>query len=240
VNVQSNWWETFFTGVAVDLWVKAVPAEHTNREADRLEKLLAVSAGAEILDVPCGAGRLTLDLAQRGYRMTGVDWSSEFLSHARAGGSNGIQWEQRDMRDLPWSGRFDGSFCVGNSFGYLDDEGNLAFLRAVRHTLKKGARFVLETPMVLENLLPHIQPRPWWRAGDMCLLVENQYDPAKGRLDIEYTFVQDGRVDVRRGSHRAYPYRELVELLESSGFIVEVAEPWSTEQHNVTFVAHAD
>ena len=74
----------------------------------------------------------------------------------------------------------------------------------------------------------------------MRLLVENQYDPARGRLDIEYTFVRDGCVDVRRGSHRAYPYRELVELLESSGFSVQVAEPWSTEQHNVTFVALAD
>jgi hypothetical protein len=36
------------------------------------------------------------------------------------------------MRDLPWSERFDGAFCAGNSFGYLDDEGNAAFLCAVR------------------------------------------------------------------------------------------------------------
>src|SRR6476619_6340645 len=139
MNVQSNWWETFFTGVAVDMGVQAVPAEHTKREADRLEKLLAVAEGGEILDVPCGAGRLALVLAQRGYRMTGVDWSSECLRYARASGSDHVAWEQRDMRDLPWPGRFDAAFCFGNSFGYLDDQGNQAFLLAVRQTLKKGA-----------------------------------------------------------------------------------------------------
>ena len=239
MNVQSNWWETFFTGVAVDMWVQAVPEEHTKREADRVEKLLGVAPGAEVLDVPCGAGRLAVVLAHHGYRMTGVDWSSEFLRHARTDRSSQIEWEQRDMRDLPWEARFDAAFCLGNSFGYLDDEGNRAFLGAVRHTLKKGARFLLETPMVLENLLSHIQARPWWKAGDVYLLVENHYDPASGRLDIEYTFARNGHMEVRRGSHRAYPYRELVELLESSGFAVELAEPWRKEAHAVSFIATA-
>jgi SAM-dependent methyltransferase len=141
------------------------------------------------------------------------------------------------MRNLPWAGRFDGAFCIGNSFGYLDDEGNAAFLQAVRAALKPGGRFVLETPMVLENLLSHLQPRPWWKAGDMYLLVENDYDPERARLDIEYTFVSNGRVEVRRGSHRAYTYRELVDLLTASGFAVELAEPWSPDAHSATFVA---
>jgi SAM-dependent methyltransferase len=106
------------------------------------------------------------------------------LGHARSRDAlQQVTWEQRDMRDLPWPGRFDGAFCVGNSFGYLDDEGNVAFLRAVRAALRPGGRFVLETPMVLENLLNHLHPRPWWKAGDVYLLVENQYDPATARLD---------------------------------------------------------
>jgi SAM-dependent methyltransferase len=127
---------------------------------------------------------LALALAERGYRLTGVDWSSESLGHARSLDTlQQVTWEQRDMRDLPWPGRFDGAFCVGNSFGYLDDEGNVAFLRAVRAALRPGGRFVLETPMVLENLLNHLHPRPWWKAGDVYLLVENQHDPATARLD---------------------------------------------------------
>ena len=89
------------------------------------------------------------------------------------------------MRDLPWSARFDGAFCLGNSFGYLDDEGNAAFLRAVAAALKPGARFVLETPMVLENLLGHLEDRPWWQVGDLHLLIANTYDHTTTRLDID-------------------------------------------------------
>src|SRR5262249_59074146 len=79
VNVPTTWWESFFEGVVVTMWLQALPAEHTQREADRLARLLAAQPGAEILDVPCGAGRLAMALAERGYRMTGVDWSSESL-----------------------------------------------------------------------------------------------------------------------------------------------------------------
>src|SRR5215831_20362387 len=216
------------------MWLQALPAEHTQGEADRLVRLLAAPAGAEILDVPCGAGRLALPLAERGYRLTGVDWSSEFLGHARSRDAlNRVTWEQRDMRQLPWTERFDGVFCMGNSFGYLDDEGNAAFLRSVRHALKPGGRFVLETPMLLENVLNHLQPRPWWKAGDVYLLVENQYDPARGRLDIEYTFVSNGSIETRRGSHRAYTYRELAGLLNGSGFEVELAEAWTRDAPSV-------
>lgn len=238
MDVQTNWWENFFEGVAVTMWLQALSSEQTQVDADRMAQLLAAAPGAEILDVPCGAGRLALPLAERGYRLTGVDWSAECLGHARSRDAlHQVSWEHRDMRNLPWLDRFDGVFCTGNSFGYLDDDGNAAFLRSVWHALKPGGRFVLETPMVLENLLNHLQPRPWWKAGDVYLLAENQYDPASARLNIEYTFVSNGRVEVRRGSHRAYTYRELVDLLTVSGFAVESAEAWTHDAHSMTFIA---
>jgi SAM-dependent methyltransferase len=237
VDVQSNWYETFFEGVAVDMWLRAVSPQHTRSEADQLEQRLEVGAGAALLDVPCGAGRLSLEMAARGYQVTGVDLSAEFLQHARAADADGrVAWEQRDMRDLPWPARFDGAFCTGNSFGYLDDEGDARFLRAVAAALKPGGRFVLETPMVLESLLGHLADRPWFPAGDIYLLVRNEYDPARGRLDIEYTFVSDGRVETRRGTHRAYTYRQLIEVMTSAGFRVEPDPAWTPASHTLTLV----
>jgi 2-polyprenyl-3-methyl-5-hydroxy-6-metoxy-1,4-benzoquinol methylase len=238
VDVKTNWYETFFQGVAVDLWRQALPLEHSKREAAEIARLIDAPAGGEMLDVPCGHGRLSLEMAGLGYRVTGVDLSAEALSHARAADTAGvIQWEHRDMRDLPWRHRFDGAFCAGNSFGYLDDEGDLAFLRSVAATLKPGARFVLETPMVLESLLAHLKDRPWFVAGDIHLLVRNVYDPARGRLDIEYTFVSNGRTESRTSTHRAYTYRQLMELMDAAGLAVDPGHGWTPAAHSIRLVA---
>ena len=240
MEIPSHWHETFFDGIAVDMWLQAVSDEQTEREADALERILNVQRGGAILDVPCGGGRLSLSLARRGYQVTGLDASAAFLAHARASDTSGVvRWVHRDMRSLPDAGAFDAAFCVGNSFGYLDDEGNAAFLDAVRRALRPGGRFVLETPMVLENILGHLQARPWWKVGDIHLLVENVYDASRSRLDIEYTFIRDGAVEVRRGTHRAFPYRELVSLLQQAGFAVTTERPWTREAHMVTFIATA-
>ena len=238
MDIPSNWWETFFNGVAVDLWVSAVSPEQNEQEAALLARLLNVPAGSELLDVPCGAGRLSVALAASGFRVTGVDLSEPFLDRARAADPAGtVRWEQRDMRDLPWGARFDGAFCVGNSFGYLDDDGNAAFLRAVASALKPGAPFVLETPMVLESLLRTIKDRLWLKAGDVHLLVSNRYDHTRGRLDIEYTFVSDGRLESRSGTHRAYTYRQLIELFHAAGLSAAPVAPWTVDSHKLLLVA---
>jgi hypothetical protein len=91
--------------------------------------------------------------------------------------------------------------------------------------------------MVLENLLGHIQDRAWWQVEDVHLLVGNHYDAVRQRLDIEYTFVSGGRVEVRQGSHRAYSLRELLQLVEASGFDVALDRPWTREAHAVTVIA---
>src|SRR4030095_11623404 len=83
-HAPANWWEEFFEGLSVQRWLEAVPQEHTEREADRIDAALAAPAGAEILDVPCGGGRLSRALAARGYGGAGGDSSREFLAHAAA------------------------------------------------------------------------------------------------------------------------------------------------------------
>jgi SAM-dependent methyltransferase len=221
MNAPSDWWRSFFTGLAVDFWLQATPEELTRNEADFVQKMLAVPAPGKLLDVPCGGGRHSRALASRGYAMTGVDFSSTLLEEARARATEqrlAVRWEEREMRELPWEREFDGAFSLGNSFGYLTDDGNAAFLNAVARTLKSGARFLLDTSYLVEGLLPSLEPRAWYQFGDFYSLASRSYDPATGRLEVEYTFLRNGQVEKKATSMRLYTYREVRSLLETAGF----------------------
>jgi SAM-dependent methyltransferase len=121
--------------------------EITRTEVDFLERALDIDAGAQLLDVPCGNGRHAIELASRGYKMTGLDLSEEFIAGARSATPLAVRWVRDDMRSLPWVSEFDGAYCFGNSFGYLAWEEARHFLAAVARGLKPGARFVVETGM---------------------------------------------------------------------------------------------
>ena len=221
MEVDTEWWRTFFEGPFVDFWLATPPPEQTAKEVDFVQKSLGVSAPAALLDVPCGGGRHSLVFAERGYAMTGVDLSREFLNAARAhviSEAGSIAWEHREMRDLPWPGRFDGAFSLGNSFAYFDEAGNAEFLAAVCRSLKPGAWFVLDTSYVFEVLLPILREREWYEVGDLLMLANRKYDPESARLHVEYRLIREGLDRKSPMSAQLHSCRELTKMLREAGF----------------------
>ncbi len=241
-----HWWQNFFHGVALDFWRAAVSEEQTRAEADFIQKQLQVAPGARVLDVPCGNGRLALELATRGFDLTGVDLASEFIEEAKSQAVKRdlkVHWHNREMRDLPWSETFDGAFCFGNSFGYLDDQGNADFLKKVSHTLKTGSRFAVDSGAIAECILPTFQEHRSFELGGITLEIDSRYDHEKGRLFTDYTFIREGQSDKRPGSQRIYTYHELTELLREAGLAVVAAyssvaeDPFKLGAHRLFIVA---
>ncbi len=218
--MQQNWYETFFQGVALDMWRKAVTVEQTRAEVDFLQKQLQQPTGGRILDIPCGNGRHSLELAARGYRVTGIDLSAEFVAEAKATGAAGgldAEFLLQDMRAIDMEAEFDGAFCFGNSFSYFGYTGSCAFLAAVSRSLKPGARFALESGLAAESLLPKLERRRWLQLDDILFLSSNRYDAVESRLDIQYTFVRDGHADTREASSYIFTVAELGRMLSNAG-----------------------
>jgi ubiquinone/menaquinone biosynthesis C-methylase UbiE len=218
--MADEWWKDFFNGLMVDFWLAAMPEEVTRAEAAFLEERLGLSPGDRVLDVPCGAGRLAIELAARGVRMTGVDISSRFLEAAReqsAARNLDVEWRRGEMRDLPWSGEFDAAYCAGSSFGFLGDEGDAAFLRAVSRALRRGARFFADFKAA-EALFPKFRESYEMVVGGIEFRARNRYDPASGTMESSYTATRDGRTETKRALHRIYTTREILGLLSDAGF----------------------
>ena len=219
---MASWWQEFFSGGALEFVASARNEEQTREEAGFVQEAMGLPVGSRVLDVPCGGGRVALELAASGYDVTGVDVSQSLLDVAKAktdARGLAIRWQRGDMRDLPWVEEFDGAVCFWSSFGYFDEQGNADFLKAVARALKPGAPFVMDTPL-LETRVPEIatEPRVWWRVGSLLALEERRFDYETSRVESDWTFIREGRRETKRLSVRLYTYRELTLLLEEAGF----------------------
>ncbi|HEX4438440.1 MAG TPA: methyltransferase domain-containing protein [Thermoanaerobaculia bacterium] len=229
----TDWWKDFFAGLAVEFWRVAMPEEATLREVDFLWKHLRLAPGARVLDVPCGAGRLAIPLARRGVRVTGVDVSAEFLTAARdaaTGAKAEATWIHADMRDLPAGAGFDAAFCFGNSFGYLDDAGNRAFLAALSATLRAGARFALDYGQTPESIFPRLVPRQEAEVGGIRFEEETRYDALAGRIENRFTISRGEKSETKLASQAVHTVRELIEMLRAAGLVTRAIFGSADEQ----------
>ncbi|PYS21507.1 MAG: hypothetical protein DMF72_17105 [Acidobacteria bacterium] len=234
VGIPTNWFEDFFHGITLDLWRKAIPKEKTKAEADFLIKVLSCGPGAHVLDVPCGNGRLSFALAKHGYQITGVDLSEEFIYEARsmstdlakdqpavtAGGSDSIRFVLGDMRRIEGESIYDGAYCFGNSFGFMQHVDMEKFLAGVARALKPGSRFILETGMAAESILPDFEEQSSHEIGDIVMTVKERYLATESCIDSEYIFERDGKKESRFAKHWIYTTAEIQRMLERAGFAV--------------------
>lgn len=221
--IDPHWYRNFFYGVALECWRQACPPPQTGAEVDLVERLFELQEGARLLDVPCGLGRHSLELAAGGCRPCGVDLSREALGELKREAKRRalpVEVVRADMCCLPWGPVFDGALCLGNSFGYFDPDLCQAFLQGVCRALKPEAGFLLDTGGAAESLLPTLDERNWYRVGELTLLVENDHRVAESCLETRYTFVTPQGEETRSGRQYVFTVGELERMFRRAGLEV--------------------
>jgi SAM-dependent methyltransferase len=224
MTVPTNWYEKFFHGLSLDLWRKAISPKQTKREADFLAKVLGGDNEPHLLDVPCGNGRLSLALAQRGFRVTGMDISEEFVAEARAETSSNPDSVSKadfilgNMVYIEGEAIYDGAYCFGNSFGFLKYEDMESFLGGVARALKPGASFVVETGMAAESVLQKFEPVTVHQIDDISVTIKERYLAEESCIDTEYIFERDGKTESGNAKHWIYTTGEIRRMMERAGF----------------------
>lgn len=199
------WYEGYFDQTFVSLYRDFLTPERTAREVAGLREMVALPPGGEVLDVACGWGRHSIELARAGYRVTGLDLSETLLARARKrAAAAGVEaaFVRGDMREIPWRGRFDAVLSLYSSLGYfLSDDEDLRVLRGARDALRADGVFVLET-MHRDHIVGDYAARDWWETADgLTVWVEREFDAVEG-VSREWTRWS-------KGKERGEKYHEL-------------------------------
>ena len=215
VRDQSAWEQIAPVMFDEERWAAAGP------EVDLAVALLGVDPPAVVLDLACGPGRHLLELARRGYRVTGVDATVAFLETAASlAGREGLTVElvHEDMRQFVRADTFDAVLSMSTSFGYFEDpDDDRRVLLNIRRSLRTGGALLIEL-MGKEVVARTLKRHDWSEEEGVFLLTEQRVRDDWTWVDNRLVFLAEGRREEFVLSHRLYSAAELASLLTETGF----------------------
>lgn len=205
----------------LDEYEDTLTPERTLADVDFLERELHLEKGMKILDLCCGHGRHTIELAKRGYHMTGLDLNTFFLDKAKrdaeAVGAT-ISWVKSDMREVPFENEFDVVVDLFTAFGYLEsDDEDQKVLHQVAKALKSGSQFTLDV-INRDRIMRVFNPHEGKALPDGSLAVtEREFDFVTSRNNERRVRMwPDGKKNDVKLSLRMYSLHELIKMCRAA------------------------
>lgn len=152
---MKQWYEELFEDYA-DGYDREVFTKGTTGEVDFIEKEAGFNKAMKILDVGCGTGRHAIELASRGYSVTGIDLSQAQLAKAKKTAAEkglDIRFIRKDARNFDFGGEFSLAImiCEG-AFSLMEtDEMNFRILQNAYQSLNAEGKLIFTT---LNGLFP--------------------------------------------------------------------------------------
>jgi 2-polyprenyl-3-methyl-5-hydroxy-6-metoxy-1,4-benzoquinol methylase len=220
-EVPSDWYRSAFP---VSDTLSRPWAEQTEGEIDRVLGMLRPEDGARVLDLACGTGRHSIELARRGFSVLGVDIATDLLEVAEADGSSvdGVSFLQADLRELAFDSEFDVVLNLNDgAIGYFEtEEENHRTFEVIAAALRPGGSNLLQLPNVL-YAETHLPQKTWIAGSGMVELIDHHWEPRTRYLEgstmpilVGEMFEGVAPIPFRQ---RLYSVDELTEIYESVG-----------------------
>ena len=213
---DESFWRAVFPFLMTD--------ERMEGAADEVSSALSLVGfeGRDVLDLCCGAGRHSVELARQGLTVTGVDRSPFLLAKARAlADRHGVEveWVESDMRDFVRPASYDLVLNMFTSFGYFEDRSDdLQVLRNVHESLREGGRLLIDVAGK-ELVAAVFQSTTSDESPDGGLLVRRHAIVDDwSRIRNDWIVVRDGGASSFTFHLRLYSARELEDALDHVGF----------------------
>lgn len=222
ISDEQAWYERWFGREYLELYAHRNQAEAKN-DIDAIEKLLNLKDHQPVLDLACGSGRHSIELAARGYSVTGIDLSSELLEQARTDAQKAgleIPFTRCDMREHPYHGEFGTVLNMFTSFGYFEDDAeNQRIMAAIARALRPGGVFLIDY-INRDHVLSALVPEDSKQINGKQVVQQRRFNQKTQRL--EKTIIIENDAGQRRFTESVRLYRkdEMLQMAVSAGLAV--------------------
>ena len=219
----SQWWRAHLEDTELH-----VSEEQVRAQIDGVDRFLSLEVRSRVLELACGSGWRTLELARRGHRVLGLHPSEKPLIQARHSARVdrlNAHFLKNDSVQTSYRAEFDAVVALSSALGrFPGDNDDERLMASVERALKPGGKFLIDL-LNKEWLMRHFEPNSWeqprGRQGEV-LLEQVSFNFEMGRLDSHRTIVgKDGARTPAHVSLRVYTLTEVKALIEKAGLIYD-------------------
>ncbi len=211
-----------------DFWITYGPVmfdrervKSASSEIDNLILLAGLKKGGKALDSCCGIGRHSVILADRGFKVTGVDRTISYLNKAELEARKkklDIEFIEEDIINFTRQNTFDAAFNLYNSLGYFDNpDDDLTYFKNIFKSLKRGGTFIIECTGK-EVLAKNFMDCYWYEHDGFKIMVEYKINLNWTELETRWIFLKEGKEKDATFRHRIFSALELAHILSDAGF----------------------
>jgi cyclopropane fatty-acyl-phospholipid synthase-like methyltransferase len=217
-NINSN----FFFSSYKDVWKKTIPTGLTEAEVDFLQEIARLNEKSHVLDIMCGYGRHSLELARRGIRVTAVDNLAEYIDEIKDTAIREnlvVNAIHGDVLDTSLTEFYDLAVCMGNSFAFFNRKQTIDILKNISRHLKSEGLCVIHSEAIAEIAIKQFRERDWFYVDSYKCIFEFKYSSFPSRIEFEQTIISaDGTTERLQGIDYIYTLDDMEEMFSEAGF----------------------
>lgn len=214
--VEADWYQKAFPLESADLpW-----AERTAQQIEYLVDVLELSGKERVLDLACGVGRHSIELARRGHSVVGVDLSQEMIAYARDCAQQDelqVEFICADLRNLTFADEFDVVLnMLDGAVGYFEnDEENEKTFGVIARALRRAGKSLINIPNI--EFARQNYPMKSWEQGSKAIeILEFDWDEETRTMFGSTSPIRFGQIFDRlepiRAAQRLYSSDELTRI----------------------------
>lgn len=201
-----------------------------DKTVDWVIQYLDLRLGDCILDLGCGPGLYASRMAQRGLKLTGVDYSQNSISYATKKAQEdglAITYRFQDYLKLEDSNQYDLVLLIFGDFCTFDPESRKKILSAIKRSLKPGGIFIFDvsTPLLRQHAGLkngwYAAGQGFWKPGKHLVLEQGFAYENDIFLDQYIVIEENGKTSLYRNWFQDYMPETIRSEIQANGFMVE-------------------